>query len=389
MPDRDALHVFTTDTAPMIMSKPMFKADYRPLLRTDGTIWFGHVYGLASEIRDESGLVWPLCGLLDGASTLDEIVDRMVREHGAEPDEVRELVRLFQESGWLVDREAAAPESLSQRDLERHRSTVEFFSNIDAQPRTSPYDVLARLRETRVTVLGVGGVGGAVASGLVATGFGRVRLVDDDQVELSNLNRQLLFGTADIGRPKAQAAAERLRALDEGCDVTWRRRRIAGVADVRELIAGSDLVCCCADDPAELRLWVNEACFEAGVPWFCAAYSGSRVALATYIPGQTGCYSCLLAANTRRREELGLPSLERAPVSQTDGGNAVNPVIAASAQFAGHSMALEAAYLRLGFPVQTAGRELHRQLTDYTFHYFVEARPQPDCPVACGERAEG
>lgn len=56
--------MLTTPSGPIL--KPAFKVDVRPLLRTDGSIWVGTVYGLASEIRDESGLVWPLCGLLDG-----------------------------------------------------------------------------------------------------------------------------------------------------------------------------------------------------------------------------------------------------------------------------------------------------------------------------------
>lgn len=372
--------MLTTVSGPVF--RPAFKADFRPVLRSDGSIWLGTVYGLASEIRDESGLVWPLCGLLDGERTVDEIVERMVRDYGADPGEVVCAVELFLGFGWLVDRAAVPPVTLSARDVERHRSTVEFFSNIDTGSRRSPYELLEVLRSTSVTVLGVGGVGGAAASGLVGTGFGRVRLVDCDRVELSNLNRQLLFAGADIGKPKAQAAAERLRALDEGCEVSAIDRRLTCAADVAELIKGSDLVCCCADDPPQVRQWVGEACFELGIPWLTASHAGSKYTLAVFIPGRTGCFGCLVAANDRKLAEFGLP-LQEAPPPQ------VNAVVAASAQIAGHSMALEAAYLRLGLPVQTAGRELHRHLTDYTFQYFVEATPQPDCALGCGARISG
>jgi molybdopterin-synthase adenylyltransferase len=358
------------------MLRPALKPGQDPALTPNGTILMGaRIYGHVCEVDDESGLVWPLCQLLDGARSTDAIVQAMAAEHGATEDQVREILELFQDSGWLVDRAATVPDGLTEQDLERHSRTLEFFTNVDTRPRTNPYEFLTRLRAARAVVLGVGGVGSAVAAGLAATGVGQLHCVDFDYVELSNLNRQLLFTERDVGRSKVEVTAERLRALDPAVSVTTAETRLGSVSDIASAIKGADVVFCCADSPAAFDTWVNEACFAAGIPWLTAAYPGARYSLVTYIPGQTGCHACLQAAFSERRLAGGTPTEITLP--------AFRGTVAASAQIAGHAMALEGVYLLLGMPVQTAGRELHRHLTDYEHYYFLEAEPRPDCPVGC------
>lgn len=364
------------------MRKPALKPGQDPSLRPDGAIWLGaRIYGHVTELDDESGLVWPLCGLLDGTRSPESLVETMIADHGATADQVHQILDLFRDSGWLVDNAAPVPAELTKRDLERHSRTLEFFANIDTSPRTNPYELLAMLRSANAVVIGVGGVGSAAASGLVATGVGHVHCVDFDCVELSNLNRQLIFTEKDLGRVKVDVVAERLRDLDADAEVTVADARLWSAAEVASVIAGADVVFCCADTPEEIGSWVNKACFEARIPWLTASYAGAKYSLATYIPGRTGCYACLNAAHAESMRQDGV------------GTDIVLPsfrgVIAASAQIAGHAMALEGAYLLLGMPVQTAGRELHRQLTDYEHHYFLEAVPRPDCPVGCGLLLEG
>ncbi len=363
------------------MLMPALKPGQDPSLRPNGSVWVGaRIYGHITELEDESGLVWPLCRLLNGTNSTDSLVQIMVADHGATADQVHEILDLFRHSGWLIDQAAPIPADLSTREVERHSRTLEFFTNIDTSPRTNPFELLSRLRGARAVVLGLGGVGSAVATGLVATGIGKLHCVDYDRVELSNLNRQILFTEQDLGRAKVEAGAERLQDLDSGTLITTADLRLDSAAGVAAAIASADVVFCCADDPAEFDGWVNEACFAARIPWLAASYAGARYSLATYIPGRTGCFACLKAAYLEASREGGVPTEIRLP--QFHG------VIAASAQIAGHSMALEGAYLLLGMPVQTAGRELHRHLTDYEHYYFLEAVPRPDCPVGCGALLE-
>ncbi|MCV2393785.1 ThiF family adenylyltransferase [Actinotalea sp. M2MS4P-6] len=120
-----------------------------------------------------------------------------------------------------------------------------------------------RLRAARVCVVGAGGLGAPVLQYLAAAGVGRLGVVDGDEVELSNLQRQVLFTTADVGRPKAEVAAQRIAALDPGIGIDVHPVRL--VDDPSDLFADYDLVVD-ATDGFVSRYLVNDACVRAGVP---------------------------------------------------------------------------------------------------------------------------
>jgi len=114
------------------------------------------------------------------------------------------------------------------------------------------------LKAARVLIVGLGGLGSPAALYLAAAGVGRLGLVDPDHVSLSNLQRQVLYATADVGRPKAEAAAERLAALNP--DIALAPHPVAVTADnVRALVAGYDLVLDGTDN-FETRFLVADAC---------------------------------------------------------------------------------------------------------------------------------
>src|SRR5436189_4124359 len=98
----------------------------------------------------------------------------------------------------------------------------------------------ARIRAARVLIVGAGGLGSPAALYLAAAGVGKLGLVDDDTVSLSNLQRQVLFRTADVGRPKVEAGAEALAALNPGVLVQAHAVRL-NPTNVMELIAGYDV----------------------------------------------------------------------------------------------------------------------------------------------------
>lgn len=126
-----------------------------------------------------------------------------------------------------------------------------------------------RLGAAHVLVVGAGGIGAPLLLYLAGAGVGRITLVDDDRVSLSNLQRQIIFVTADAGRRKAEAAAERMAALNPGVRVEALAARLdAGLA--ARLIPGHDLVVDGSDSFAT-RALVNAACVAAGVPLLSAA----------------------------------------------------------------------------------------------------------------------
>lgn len=120
-----------------------------------------------------------------------------------------------------------------------------------------------RLRNARVCVIGAGGLGAPVLLYLAAAGVGRLGVVDDDVVEASNLQRQVLHGIGDVGRPKVDSAADALRALDPEVEVVRHHLRLdAGTAD---LLADYDLVVDGTDN-FPTRYLVNDACVRLGLP---------------------------------------------------------------------------------------------------------------------------
>jgi len=151
----------------------------------------------------------------------------------------------------------------------------------------------ARLRAARVLLTGCGGLGAEAASLLARAGVGRLRVVDRDVVELTNLQRQALFDEADARDcvPKAVAAARHLAAINAEVAVE------PVVADlhagnVGELLDGVDLVVDGFDN-FEGRYLLNDACVRAGVPWAHGACVGSYGVSTLVVPGRTPCFRCL------------------------------------------------------------------------------------------------
>ncbi len=148
-----------------------------------------------------------------------------------------------------------------------------------------------KLRAGSVLVIGAGGLGCPALLYLAAAGVGRIVLIDADTVDVSNLQRQILYATADAGRPKAHAAAERLRALNPHIAVEPHRARLTR-ANALELIRSVDVVLDGSDNFAT-RYLVNDACVLADRPFVYGAIQGfeGQVSVFNYRGGPT--YRCL------------------------------------------------------------------------------------------------
>jgi bacteriocin biosynthesis cyclodehydratase domain-containing protein len=149
------------------------------------------------------------------------------------------------------------------------------------------------LRSSSVGILGCGGLGTWALGAIACLGVGRMVLVDGDLVELSNLNRQVLYGVSDIGHAKVGRAAAWINAFDPTIEVVARHKRVRGVADL-DVIAGCDAVLMTADwPPYELTRWVNDACLRHGVPFITAGQQPPLLKIGpTYVPGKGACFAC-------------------------------------------------------------------------------------------------
>lgn len=171
--------------------------------------------------------------------------------------------------------------SLSKSEIERYRRQL-LIENWDQE----------KLKKARVLIVGVGGLGGVSATYLAAAGVGHLRICDSDKVELSNLNRQILFTSSDIDKPKAKLAAKRLSALNPDVIIETISDKLAA-GNAHELASGCDLIIDGLDNHAD-RLILNRASFDLGIPYIYAAVNEWQGQLSFFAPPKTACLACLL-----------------------------------------------------------------------------------------------
>ncbi len=219
-----------------------------------------------------------------------------------------------------------------------------------------------RLKSARVLLVGAGGLGAPAALYLAAAGVGTLGLVDADQVALSNLQRQVLYDTADVGRDKVAAAAAHLGVLNPHVTVEPHALML-DETNARPLIAGYDVVLDGTDSFAT-RFAVNAACHAEARPLVSGAIGRWSGQLAVF-PGSRPCYRCLVP--------------EIPPGEETC--SAVG-VMGALAGVIGSMMALEAIKLITGAGETLAGRLLIYEALGAEVR-TVSLPPDPECPV-CG-----
>lgn len=148
-----------------------------------------------------------------------------------------------------------------------------------------------KLKNARAVIVGAGGLGSPAALYLAAAGIGGIRLIDHDTVELSNLNRQILHGTDDIGQSKITSAAARINALNPHVILEIISETVTA-DNVSRLVTGSDLIVDALDN-LETRFVLNRAAIAHRLPFFHGAVSGFKGRAMTIIPYQSACLGCL------------------------------------------------------------------------------------------------
>jgi molybdopterin/thiamine biosynthesis adenylyltransferase len=223
-----------------------------------------------------------------------------------------------------------------------------------------------RLLNARVLIIGAGGLGSPLALYLAAAGVGTIGIVDADAVELSNLQRQVLHTTADLGRRKCLSAKESMEAINPDVQVRAYDARLTS-ANVLDIIAGHDVV---ADgtDNFPTRYLVNDACVLTGTPLVHAGILRFEGQATTIVPGRGPCYRCLYPEP---------PPPGMVPSCQEAG------VLGATAGLVGTIQANEVLKIILGIGELLIGRLLLYDGLEMTFR-TIRYRRRADCPI-CGE----
>ncbi|MGH1484975.1 MAG: molybdopterin-synthase adenylyltransferase MoeB [Cellvibrionaceae bacterium] len=147
-----------------------------------------------------------------------------------------------------------------------------------------------RLKDSRVLIIGAGGLGSPVSLYLAAAGVGHITIVDGDQVDLTNLQRQIIFSTDEVGQAKAGCAKKRLLALNPEINVTAVEANLT-IDNAVKLIAAADMVLDCTDN-FSTRYLINDTCVQLKKPWVFASIYQFSGQCALFTPA-TACFRCL------------------------------------------------------------------------------------------------
>lgn len=228
-----------------------------------------------------------------------------------------------------------------------------------------------KLKAARVLAIGAGGLGAPMIQYLAAAGVGTIGLVDDDEVSLSNLQRQIIHGTGDVGRAKVESAADAIGRLNPHVRVEAHRTRVAA-ANARELVAAYDIVADGSDN-FETRYAVSDACFHERRPLVTAAlgaFDGTLTTIRAHEAGADGTpnptYRCLFPEP---------PPAGSIPACAEAG------VLGALAGVLGSMMALEVVREIVGFGESLVGRLLMVDARAMRFE-TVEYGWDPDNPLS-------
>jgi len=148
-----------------------------------------------------------------------------------------------------------------------------------------------KLKRSRVVIAGAGGLGSPIAIYLTAAGVGTIRMIDHDQVALSNLNRQILHWEEDVGRKKVESAREKLRNLNRAVEIEAIAETISE-GNVSQLVDGYDVLVDAMDN-LPTRYLLNRCAIEKKIPFFHGAVNGFEGRAMTIIPGETACLRCM------------------------------------------------------------------------------------------------
>jgi adenylyltransferase/sulfurtransferase len=260
----------------------------------------------------------------------------------------------------IIDHERLAAIALTPGDRSRYSRQL-------LLPEVSA-DGQRRIRAARVLCIGAGGLGSPAALYLAAAGIGKLGLVDADRVDASNLQRQILYGTNDVGESKVEKAGARLRELNPGVEIVRHEARLTS-ANAAEIIAGYDVVIDGSDN-FPTRYLSNDVCVFARKPNIYGSvfrFEGQASVFAPHLGGP--CYRCLFPEP---------PPPGAAPSCAEAGVLGVLPGIIGLIQ------ATEALKLIVGVGETLAGRLLHFDALKMKFREF-NLRRDPECPV-CGDK---
>lgn len=272
--------------------RPFFKSHLHLRLLAEDRLLLGEGQMAKNILLD--GVISDFLAALDGSTTPEQIHSRLLLRHPTLLfSEVQASLDKLVAANLVDDADRPRPTDFTDEELERYSRQLSFFG-MSATSKDDEFDFQRKLREAHVTVLGCGGVGSHTLLNLAAVGVGRIRVVEFDKVETSNLNRSFIFRDTDIGRKKLDVLAPALESLNPRAQYEWIDTRVEEPEQMESILQGTDFALLAADTPyLRINDWFNHTCLALRVPYSLAGCSqiDGTVGPMT-IPFQTSCFSC-------------------------------------------------------------------------------------------------
>ena len=257
---------------------------------------------------------------------------------------------------YILPAVAGGSEELSAKELDRFSRQV-MLEEIG-------YNGQLKLKNAKICVVGVGGLGNPITSRLAAMGVGTLRIIDRDVIELSNLHRQTMFDEDDVGQVKVEVAAKKLKKLNPDCKIEALAISVNDYTAL-EVVEGCDVVID-ALDSVNARYALNKACVQFEIPFVTGAAVGVSGQVFTILPKQSACYYCMFP-------ELNEDTM---PTCSIEG---VHPSILS---IVGGIEVAEAVKIIIGKKPSLSERILHIDLENLDFNSTRTFRAE-ECPI-CG-----
>ena len=296
--------------------------------------------------------------VLEGDGTPRSLINIYINGKNAKFSNGMETVLKDGDEIYILPAVAGGSEELSAKELDRFSRQV-MLEEIG-------YNGQLKLKNSKVCVVGTGGLGNPITSRLAAMGVGTLRIVDRDVIELSNLHRQTMFDEDDVGQVKVEVAEKKLRKLNPDCKIEPLAVSVNEYTAL-EVVEGCDVVID-ALDSVNARYALNKACVKFGIPFVTGAAVGVSGQAFTVLPKESACYYCMFP-------ELDEDTM---PTCSIEG---VHPSILS---IVGGIEVAEAVKIIIGKKPSLSERILHIDLENLDFNSTRTFRAE-ECPI-CGNR---